>query len=179
MADWSRSNPIPPGPGQPAHSVRNAASAVLSEQAPVVEPVVPSRDPIDTSRERTTVATIGPSLVITGEIFGDEEMLIEGTVDGELDLQQNLLTVAKRGKIDARIAAKAVVVNGRVKGTINATEHISIREGAWVEADITAPRIAIDEDAYFRGRVTMQEPGSVDGEGGKPRTTAAEKADRS
>ena len=152
---------------------------MLSEQAPVAKRAAPSRDPIRTSRERTTVATIGPSLVIKGEIFGDEEMMIEGTIDGELDLQQNRLTVAKRGKIDARIAAKAVVVNGCVKGTIKATEHISIREGAWVEADITAPRIAISGEAYFRGRVTIQEPGSVDGEGAKPRTTAAEKADTS
>ena len=179
MAIWSNSRPKPSSPGSHPHSTPTETRSAPAGQASVAVPAVPNRGPTGTSRKDSTVATIGPSMVIKGEIGGGEELVIEGAFEGQLDLQDSVLTVCKGGKVNARISAKAVVVHGQVKGAIKATEHISIGAGAWVEADISAPRVAIDGQAFFRGGVTMQQPGSAGGEGGTPRTTAADKAGRS
>ena len=102
------------------------------------------------------VVNIGKSVVIKGELTGSEDLMIEGQVEGQIELREYVLTIGPNGKINARVHAKSVVVMGVVNGNITATEKINIRENGSVEGDISAPRVAIAEGANFRGSIDMQ-----------------------
>ena len=99
---------------------------------------------------------IGKSVVFKGELSGSEDLVIEGQVDGKIELRQNVLTIGANGKIKASIFAKQVVVFGEVIGNITASEKVDIRDNGSVDGDIIAPRVAIAEGAHFRGSVDMQ-----------------------
>jgi cytoskeletal protein CcmA (bactofilin family) len=105
------------------------------------------------------VVNIGKSVVIKGELNGSEDLLIEGHVEGKIELRDHVLTIGPNGKIKAELFAKSVVVLGEVKGNVTATEKVDIRENGSVDGDITSPRVAIAEGAQFRGSVDMAAKG--------------------
>ena len=101
----------------------------------------------------TTVTTIGESIVIKGELNADEDLVIEGQVEGNINLNQNALTVGEHGKVKAKIAAKTVVVVGKVWGSIITAENVDIRDTSMVEGGIYTSRLAMAAGAYVRGRI--------------------------
>ena len=101
-------------------------------------------------------AGIGKSIVVKGELSGNEDLRIEGRVEGKIDLNQNLLTVGESGKVKAQISAKTVVIIGEVLGNVSAVEKVSIQEKGMVDGDISSPRVAIAEGAHFRGSIDMR-----------------------
>jgi len=101
-------------------------------------------------------AGVGRSIVIKGELSGDEDLTIEGRVEGHIDLRNHVLTIGSNGHVAAEVVAKLIVVLGRVTGNLTATEKVDIREKGSVEGDIMAPRVAIADGAEFRGSVDMQ-----------------------
>ncbi len=103
-----------------------------------------------------SVANIGKSVVIKGELNGREDFSIEGQVEGKIELREHVLTVGPNGRIKAQVFAKAVVVFGEVIGNITATDKVTIRENGSVHGDITAPLVAIAEGAHLRGSIDMQ-----------------------
>jgi cytoskeletal protein CcmA (bactofilin family) len=103
---------------------------------------------------------IGKSVVIKGELSGSEDLVIEGQVDGKVELRQNVLTIGPNGKIKAQVFAKSVVVLGEVVGNITASEKVDIRDNGSVDGDLVAPRVAIAEGAHFRGSIDMQRTGA-------------------
>jgi cytoskeletal protein CcmA (bactofilin family) len=105
-------------------------------------------------------ATIGRSITIKGEVTGDEDLLIQGRVDGSVDLKQHAVTVGPDGEVKASIIARVVTVEGRVEGDLNADEQVILRSSASVHGDITAPRVVLEDGARFRGGVDMGEPKS-------------------
>ena len=105
--------------------------------------------------ERTTVATIGESIVIKGELSGDEDLVIDGQVEGKINLKRNALTVGEHGKVKATVVAKTVVAAGEVRGNIIAAEKVDVRDTCSMEGNIYAPRVAIALGANFRGGVDM------------------------
>jgi cytoskeletal protein CcmA (bactofilin family) len=104
------------------------------------------------------VPNIGRSVVIKGELTGSEDLIIDGRVDGTINLRQHRLTVGPGGKIKAEVSAKAVVVLGQVDGNITASERIEIREEGSVEGDVSAPVVGMAEGAHFRGSIDMRQP---------------------
>ncbi|MCY4598415.1 MAG: polymer-forming cytoskeletal protein [Acidobacteria bacterium] len=132
------------------------ASAVPNVQAVKREPIVRKTDRSSAMAERTGVVGIGKSIVIKGELSGNEDLTIEGRVEGKIDLNQNLLTVGENGKVKAQVFAKTVVVIGEVLGNVTAVEKCSIQEKGAVDGDISAPRVAIAEGAHFRGSIDMR-----------------------
>jgi len=112
--------------------------------------------PASQLNSRSGTSSIGPSVVIKGELSGTEDLTIEGKVEGTVDLQSNKLTVGPDGRVQANISAKTVVVLGQVTGDITAIERISIQEDGSVDGDLAAPSIAIADGAHFRGSVQMQ-----------------------
>lgn len=104
-------------------------------------------------------ATIGGSITIRGEVTGDEDLVIQGTVEGSVDLKQNSVTVGPDGEVKADIAGRVVTVEGHVEGNLRAQEQVVLRSSARVEGDISAPRIMLEDGAYFRGGVDMAEGG--------------------
>ena len=102
------------------------------------------------------VVNIGKSVIIKGELNGSEDLVIEGTVDGKVELREHVLTIGTHGKIKAEVFAKIVIVLGEVAGNITASEKVDIRDSGSVDGDIVSPRVAIAEGAHLRGSVDMQ-----------------------
>ena len=100
-------------------------------------------------------ANIGKSIVVKGELSGSEDLTIEGTVEGKIELRDHVLTVGEHGQIKAEVSAKSIVVFGQVVGNLTATEKVEIKEKGSVEGDITAPRLAIADGSTFKGSVDM------------------------
>lgn len=120
--------------------------------------------------------SVGKSVVITGELNGNEDVFVEGQVDGTIELRHHVLTVGPNGKIKAQVFARQVVVLGEVVGNITASEKVAIRDDGAVDGDLIAPRVAIAEGANFRGSIDMQRQSGASGASGgasKSEATAA------
>ena len=133
------------------------------EEPPRPTPVstTPEPPPKPTIREESPVmheepASIGKSIVIHGELSGSEDLTIEGQVEGKIELRDHVLTIGSNGRITAQVAAKSIIVLGRVTGNLIATEKVDIRESGSVEGDIVAPRVAIADGSHFRGSIDMK-----------------------
>jgi cytoskeletal protein CcmA (bactofilin family) len=103
-------------------------------------------------------ATIGRSITIRGDVGGDEDLLIQGQVDGSVSLDLHSVTVGSQGRVNANITGRVVVVEGQVEGDLNAKEQIILRSSAQVKGDISAPRVVLEDGASFRGLVDMGAP---------------------
>jgi cytoskeletal protein CcmA (bactofilin family) len=99
---------------------------------------------------------LGASLAVRGELSLDEDLLIEGTFEGSLQLKDHNLTVGPQATIRSDIAAGRVAVLGTVKGNITAREKIEIRKTGHVAGDLMAPGVVIEAGAYYKGRIEIQ-----------------------
>jgi len=104
------------------------------------------------------MALIGKSVHVKGQVFGREDLVIDGELDGTLELQEHRLTIGPNGKVQASIKAREVVVVGTVHGNIEASEKIDIRKDAKLVGDIKTARIVIEDGAYFKGSIDIQKP---------------------
>ena len=100
-------------------------------------------------------ASIGKSIVLKGELSGGEDLTIEGTVEGRIELRDHVITIGLNGRIKAEVSAKSIVVFGQVVGNLTATEKVDLKEKGSIEGDIVAPRLAITDGAQFRGSVDV------------------------
>ena len=100
-------------------------------------------------------ATIGASLVVEGSVRGQEDLLVEGRVEGDIRLPSNTVTVGPTGKVKATIEAKVIVVEGKVDGDLVGAEQIEIRRSGHVLGNITAPRVGLEDGAQFKGNIDM------------------------
>lgn len=99
---------------------------------------------------------IGTSIVIKGELSCGEDLFIDGQVEGAIDPKGNRLTIGPNGRVKANVNASAVVVQGKLEGSIQASDRVDLKQSAVVTGDIAAQRISIDEGAYFKGRVNIE-----------------------
>ncbi len=113
-----------------------------------------------THREECNMANIGKSISIRGDLTGNEDMVIEGQVEGKVDLPNNQLTVGANGKVKAEIHAKGVVIVGHVEGNIFGLERIEIQATGRVEGDVTAPKLVVAEGAQLNGAIQMSQKGN-------------------
>lgn len=120
-------------------------------------------------------ATIGPSITIRGEVSGDEDILIQGNVEGSVDLKQHSVTVGREGRVKANITGRVVTVEGRVEGDLIAQEQVVLRSSAHVQGDLTAPRVVLEDGATFRGLVDM---GDASPRGGRAAATSGTQSSR-
>jgi cytoskeletal protein CcmA (bactofilin family) len=140
---------------QPATSLPNRpvmTEAPKLEPAPMARPNEPAREPV--RQPSASSAAIGASMVIVGEIYSREELLVDGEVDGKLELQHRL-TVGPNGKVRATIKAREVVVYGNVQGNVEVSDKITIKKGGSVVGDIRTAGIVIDDGAYFKGSIDI------------------------
>lgn len=99
--------------------------------------------------------TLGPSIVLKGEISGQEDLVIAGRVEGTIHVQDAAVTIAAGASIAAAISAREAVVMGDVNGDITATERVEIRERGSVEGTIVAPRLVLFDGGQLNGKVEM------------------------
>lgn len=109
------------------------------------------------STAKATDASIGPSIRINGDIAGNENLVIHGQVAGSISLPNNMLTIGKEGSVDADVSAKAVDIEGKVSGTVQAAEIVRVQPTGYVKGDIAAPRVVLEDGCQFRGGIDMQE----------------------
>jgi cytoskeletal protein CcmA (bactofilin family) len=108
-------------------------------------------------------ATIGKSLVVKGEVTGSESLYIDGKVEGAINLPGNRVTVGRNGQVAANISAREVVVLGKVRGNINASDRVDIRSEGSLTGDVIAQRISIEDGAFFKGGIDIRKPGNQGG----------------
>ena len=113
------------------------------------------------------VGTIGKSVIIKGELTAEEDLTIEGQVEGRIELDHSELTIGPNGRVTGDVLARAVIVMGTVSGNITATEKINLRETASVDGDLVTPSLGIAEGASVRGQIDVQrsQPTKVSTEG--------------
>ena len=172
---WKPSNqPTPPArPGAPEPE----RPAMPPSQPAVSEPAPPSRSVTTTAEQ----ATIGKSLVIKGEVTGSESLYIDGRVEGSINLSGNRVTVGRNGVVSANISAREIVVLGKVRGNMTASDRVDIRSDGSLTGDVVAARISIEDGAFFKGGIDIRKAGQkANGEDMKgkeaspePATTAA------
>ena len=102
-----------------------------------------------------STARLGASLHIKGEISGNEDLHIDGTVEGLVQLDDRKLTVGASAKLTADVVAREVVVYGSVKGNLRARDRIEIKKDGSVVGDLTTARIMIEDGAYFKGSIEI------------------------
>ena len=102
--------------------------------------------------------TIGPHVTIKGDIRSEEDLMIDGQVEGTLDLGQHRLVVGPSAQIDARITAREVEVQGVVVGNIEAVERIILRESSKVVGDLKMAGVVIEDGANFKGSIDITQP---------------------
>jgi cytoskeletal protein CcmA (bactofilin family) len=105
---------------------------------------------------KTEFAHIGKSVIIKGELSGSEDLYIDGQVEGSIELSGNRLIIGPHGQVRANVNAKGVVVQGKLDGNIRASERAELTKSAVAVGDIVAQRVAIEEGAYFKGKVDIQ-----------------------
>jgi cytoskeletal protein CcmA (bactofilin family) len=100
-------------------------------------------------------ATIGRSITIRGDVTGDEDLVIQGRIEGSIQLAQHSVTIGPEGRVKADIAGRSVTVEGEVNGDLRGQEQVVLRSSARVEGDITSPRVVLEDGASFRGNIDM------------------------
>jgi cytoskeletal protein CcmA (bactofilin family) len=141
---YPHSEPAPTVPPRPA-----AAPA----PAPTPAPIAAQEPP-----RRTDRATIGPSIFIKGDLSGEEDLVIEGRVEGKVDLKQNNVTIGKNGKVNADVFGRVVTVEGEVNGNVFAREQAILRQSGAIRGNITGPRVVLEDGSRFKGSIDMEPP---------------------
>jgi cytoskeletal protein CcmA (bactofilin family) len=127
--------------------------AVPPPQQPVE---VPSRPQAVTGEQ----ATIGKGLFIKGDITGSESLYIDGKVEGSVNLPGNRVTIGRNGQVAANIVAREIVVLGKVKGDVSASDRVDIRAEGSLNGNVAAARISIEDGAFFKGGIDIKKPDS-------------------
>jgi cytoskeletal protein CcmA (bactofilin family) len=167
---WKPTNQ-PQTPGRPAEPERPTTSTPNAPAMMASEPALAPR-PATTTTTTADQATIGKSLVIKGEVTGSESLYIDGRVEGSINLSGNRVTVGRNGVVAANINAREIVVLGKVRGNLTASDRVDIRSDGSLTGDVVAARISIEDGAYFKGGIDIRK-------GGQPNQQKANGEDKS
>lgn len=151
-----------------------SASAVAATATPSLN--TPPKEPLKASMsspERADVGHIGKSVVIRGELTGNEDLYLDGEIEGTINLRDHKLVIGPNGKIKATITARDIVLHGRVEGNVAATERVELKKACTLIGDVSTQRIVIEDGAYFKGSIDIQDNKNNNSESRKPMVVAA------
>lgn len=100
-------------------------------------------------------ARIGKTVIIRGEVKGSEDLIVDGRVEGTVSLSESRLTIGPNANVQADLSARDVLILGQVQGNVVASGRVELRSGCVVEGDIRALRLAVEDNAVFRGKVDL------------------------
>jgi cytoskeletal protein CcmA (bactofilin family) len=129
-----------------------AQEARAPEQPRAVEVKAPEPPP--------RASVLGPTLRFKGELSAQEDLVVQGSVEGSITHTQSL-TMGSEGSMKGDIRARLIIIDGKVEGDLYATESVNIRATAKVKGNVFAPRVAISDGAFFQGRIDMQPSGAA------------------
>ena len=147
---WKRQKEDTPRETSPEPTPRPGNSLPGGQSAPPPAAMAP--------RVTRNEASIGKSVLIKGQLYSEEDLHLDGHLEGTLELPKSRLTVGKSGKVQAGIRAREVDVHGTVQGNIEAVEKITIRSAANLVGDLKSATISIEDGAYFKGSIDIVRP---------------------
>jgi cytoskeletal protein CcmA (bactofilin family) len=119
----------------------------LNAPAPTARPSAPTA--------RNT-ACLGATIVVKGEITSEEDLQIDGKVEGNISLRGNRLTIGRGAQLNSEINAREIIVYGTASGNLRARDRVEIKKDGQVIGDITTARISVEDGAYFKGRIEIE-----------------------
>ena len=103
-----------------------------------------------------SVACLGETIEVKGKISGEEDLQVDGKVEGPISLQGQRLTVGRTGKLNSEVTAREVVVYGDLHGNVRASDRVEIKKDGSVTGDVITARISIEDGAFFKGRIEIE-----------------------
>lgn len=140
MSMWKKTDNDEPIRDTRPMSLEPSISAPPSRQQPAKDP-----------------ATIGPSIKIRGDISGDEDLIVQGTVEGTISLKQNNVIVGKDGHLKANVHARTIEIEGQVEGDLHGDEQVVVRKSGNIRGNVVAPRVTLEDGSRFKGSIDMEE----------------------
>ena len=140
---------------KPPHSDVTGSSVTPGSGSPITPMNAPAAPRPDLPVERRTTAWLGSSIEVNGKISSNEDLQIDGTVEGPISVQGKRLTVGRSGRLSSEIDAREIVVYGKVRGNLRARDRVEIKKDGSVMGDITTGRIMIEDGAYFKGKIEI------------------------
>src|SRR5271163_336169 len=154
MMNSNSSRPVGPEPSitrpEPRLEPRSPAARVAEPRAPEAK----------AADGAPRASVLGPTLKFRGELSAQEDLIVQGSVEGSITHTQSL-TVGTDGSMKGDIRARIIVIDGKVEGDLYATESVNIRATAKVKGNVFAPRVGISEGAFFQGQIEMQPSGAA------------------
>jgi cytoskeletal protein CcmA (bactofilin family) len=160
---WKPTNQ-PATPGRPAEPERPSTTTGTTPPITNMSTSEPGAIPRPVATATTSTsdqATIGKSLVIKGEVTGSESLYIDGRVEGSINLSGNRVTIGRNGVVAANISAREIVVLGKVRGNLTASDRVDIRSDGSLTGDVVAARISIEDGAFFKGGIDIRKAGAA------------------
>ena len=145
-----RNEPVEPGPSV---EPRREPMGLRTDPPPPVAP------------RKSGSSVIGPSILVQGDMTGDEDLVIQGRIEGSISLKKNLVTVGKDGRVNATVSAQTIRVEGTVEGELRGREQVIVTKTGSVSGNIVAPRVTLEDGCRFKGSIDME--GSDAGGAGK------------
>jgi len=140
-------------PSQPASPATTTPAAAATTSSVNLSP----KDPKHVPEPRADVGHIGKSVVLRGELTGNEDLYLDGEVEGNINLRDHKLMIGPNAKIKATISARDVVVHGSVEGNINSIERVELKRSCRLTGDVNTQRIVIEDGAFFKGAIDIKE----------------------
>ena len=154
---WGNKKPDKPQPADPLLKNAFGETTHMMNSDAISPPAV--------AADRTT-ARLGPNLHVKGEISGNEDLHVDGTVEGLIHLDEHKLTVGAAAKLRADVIAGEVIVSGSVKGNVR-SKKIEIKKQGSVNGDLTTAQIIVEDGAYFKGSIEIEKSAEMEKEGDK------------
>jgi len=123
-------------------------------------PQPPIAQPAPQRPQTKEQALIGPSIEIKGTLAGGEDLLIEGRIEGKIELRKHNVTVGKSGRVKADIHGRTIAVMGEVEGNLYGEEQIALRQASVVRGNLVAPRVTLEDGCNFKGGIDMNSAGA-------------------
>ena len=121
--------------------------------------------PPPVASRKSDSSVVGPSILIQGDMTGDEDLVVQGRIEGSISLKENLVTIGKDGRVNATVNAKVIRVEGAVEGELRGREQVIVTRSGNVSGNIVAPRVTLEDGCRFKGAIDME--GSDAGGAGK------------
>src|ERR1700685_4303107 len=152
---WSNTKqsapPTPPSAQPPSYQPPQSSANYNANSAPAASQTF--RPSAPTARN---LAILGPGLLVKGQISGEEDLQIDGKVEGSISLKGQRLTVGQNGEIVSDVHAREVIVYGKVRGNLHAEDRVEVKKDGSVVGNITGGRVSIEDGAYLKGQIEIE-----------------------
>jgi cytoskeletal protein CcmA (bactofilin family) len=135
---------------------KKSESPTIKPTASPVDPLPQESAPHKTPLPSQKPSVIGPTISINGNVTGEEDLLIEGSVEGKVEFKQHSVTIGEMGRIKADIYGRSITIDGKVEGNLFGTEQLTVRRTGTVRGNIVSPRVALEDGCSFKGNIDMR-----------------------